>query len=737
MNARLPRFLAIVFAAAVASPAMAGPLASGDSAGTARGVDQILNQENEGKKVLRAPLVDDMAFLRRAYVDVIGRIPTDAEITAFLALPAEERRTRVVDELIKRDSFADRWSVFYGDLLRVRSRNLGGEELQAFVHEALQTNMPFDVLARKFIGANGKAGFDPETAFLLDENADPMALTGIIAQVFLGVRMQCAQCHDHPFDTWKRHEFYEMAAYLGKTRKYELRINNNNRVLGTYLQETQQTSVMWPPEDKAKGKPRNPVPPQFPYKLDAGDGPNQHIARLNALRAKQAAAAAAKAKQAKAANDVEDLLNDTAGKLKTVKKAEPIDVARENKASIGKIDSRKDAFKPSDLRAALAKHVTDPRNRYFSQAIVNRVWNELLGRGFVNAVDDFKDDNPPSHPRTLDFLADEFVASGYDMRFLVKAIVLTDTYRVGHLPPSVPAPERIAAEQEFTSLRVRRLVSEALFDSIVSAGHLFQFKHKAGENIVLQSTTIRMQVPVETKPGAIPKLSEKPALGGEMQGQAMPAMASTPAAPSGYDLERGIEVNFKAALMKKKDDVPLEAMKAPSKDDLEAEMAMKMEMQKKAEKAATANAPKTKTVLREVKTAVDDNPVFVSAMRMAAPAPRGHFLRVFGQTERTELDPQRDDSPSMRQSLMMLNGKLTNEAARVGSREPMHKLLSGPKPDLHKAIRLAYREILTREPATDEITEAKSILAAAATPQDGMADLRWALFNCNEFRYLP
>jgi hypothetical protein len=91
----------------------------------------------------------------------------------------------------------------------------------------------------------------------------------------------------------------------------------------------------------------------------------------------------------------------------------------------------------------------------------------------------------------------------------------------------------------------------------------------------------------------------------------------------------------------------------------------------------------------------------------------------------------------MRQALMMLNGKLTNEAARVGALEPIYPLVTGPKADLDKAIRLAYREALTRDPNAKEVAEARQIIKSAKTPLEGMADLRWALFNCHEFRYLP
>ena len=101
------------------------------------------------------------------------------------------------------------------------------------------------------------------------------------------------------------------------------------------------------------------------------------------------------------------------------------------------------------------------------------------------------------------------------------------------------------------------------------------------------------------------------------------------------------------------------------------------------------------------------------------------------------LDERRDGSPSMRQALMMLNGKLTNEAARVGPLEPLHALMTGPKANIDAAIQLAYREILTRVPTAQEMDEARQIVKEGATPLDGMADLRWALFNCHEFRYLP
>ena len=688
--------------------------AAPDPGTTAKALDKLLAEENGAKpKTQAAPVVEDLAFLRRVSIDLNGRIPTETEAQKYLAWPAGERRAMAIAEFMGREQFADRWAIFYGDMLRLRYGSDGGPALQAYMHEAVRTNMPFDQLTRKLIAASGRANSNPETGFILGDDADAMALTGVIAQVFMGVRISCAQCHDHPFDTWTRQEFYDLAAFFGKTQRVEHRVKM--QILGIFLNERADTVIMWPPEDKAKGKPRAAVKASFPFKMDAGDGPNQHLARLKSLREEQATAA--QVKVASKGNTVDDLLdgNKTTGGSK-----DPLDVATEAKNSIKKIDLEGDLYRASELRRRLAETVTDPRNRFYSRAMVNRVWAELIGRGFVNPVDDFRNDNPPSHPKTLDFLADEFVASGYDFRFLVNAIVRTQAYQLGHLKLDVPATERLAAEKAFTATAVRRMNSETLFDSIVQAGHLFTAKHRPGENVTTVTTYTQVAVAVKedpTKPGL-----NKPKLGGDKM-PAMPAMAR-----GAFDLEKGIEIDFKDAL-KKRDGLEVEKMTAKSAEELEAESMMRS--------GAMPAGTRIRYITKEVKSQIDDNPRFTSSMRMASPAPVGHFLRVFGQTDRGALDERRDHSPSMRQALMMLNGKLTNEAARVGPLEPLYPLIAGKTPDVDAAIKLVYREAMTRDPSADEIADAKAIIKEAATPADGLADIRWALFNSNEFRFIP
>ena len=167
----------------------------------------------------------------------------------------------------------------------------------------------------------------------------------------------------------------------------------------------------------------------------------------------------------------------------------------------------------------------------------------------------------------------------------------------------------------------------------------------------------------------------------------------------------------------------------------DAELERQQQMQAMAQPGNTGPRRTYKYV--EVERKVDDNPRFGSTMRIATPAPPAHFLRVFGQPARDSLANFREHTPSMRQQLMMLNGKATHEAARVGPMEPMHTLLGGDKQDVTGAIKLAYLEILTREPDAEELAFAREVVGAGKPALDGMADLRWALLNSNEFRYIP
>ena len=683
-------------------------------------LDERLVSENKKAGVKASPvsIIDDLAFIRRASVDLIGRIPSVEEQAEYHGWPAESRRQQLIDKLIASDRFADRWTAFFGDMLRMRGSAQGGPALTAFVHNAIKNDMPYDELARRLISTNGKANKTPEIGYVLGDNADPFALAAVTSQVFMGVRIGCAECHDHPFDVWTQEDFYGVAAYFGKTRRVESRLT---RVV--YTTETDTSVVLWPPEGTGDAAERKTVTPTFPFEMLDSKATPSFIDRLESLLA-----ARMKKQQAVSQDDgpsIDDLLADTADKAS--KRARGLSgsglgLPGAAKDSLRKIDIQGAIYRKSDLRAQLAELVTSPRNTYFAEAFVNRVWKELIGRGFVEPVDDFRGDNLPSHPETLRYIAQEFVANGHDIRHLVRMIMMSDTYQRNHAPLASSLAERVELENNFLATGIRRMLAESLYDSVVTAGHLFEHKYPDGANPRVVQDRVRVMVSageVEPEPA---KGNLVALVSGDATGKAMTQQA---AAGSGYALEDAIELDFDS-LLTSDDEVNIEQMQVMSKEEIEA--------QRMAEERVNRRAG-AKYEYRMVERRFDDNPKFNSSLRMASPAPAGHFLRVFGQTSRAELGEARNRLPSMRQSLMMLNGRLTNEAARVGPMEPIHKLVTGSKADLNKAVELAYLEILTRKPSEDEVKE--GIAMIGDDPLQGMHDLRWVLLNCNEFRFLP
>ena len=688
---------------------------------TAKDLNRALTAENAklGIDVKPRELVGDLGYLRRVSVDLIGRIPTREEIDQYLATPAATRREKAVDKLMADPRFVDRWTTFYADLLRLRYNSPGGQAALAFVHQAVADEMPYDEMARRFISANGKAGAVPEVAYVLGDNADPMALAGVTSQVFMGVRISCAQCHNHPFDKWTREDFYGFAAYFGKTRRYENDFTNT-----VYTQEVSQSIVLWPPAGEGEDSERKPMNPKFLIGLSNASVTPDYIARLEQLRKPKPVAP--KDPLAVAAASVDDLLTGADERVKKTAKGkvkDEFDVAGEVKAERESIDLQAEFYNSSELRSELARLIANPRNRYFSRSFVNRVWKDLIGRGIVEPIDDFSDTNPPSHPQLLDFLADEFVAGGFQLKPFVRMLVLSEPYQRSQAL-GVDSLKREELESAFLAVPARRVLSEVLYDSIVVAGHLFEYKHPQGANTKTVSERIRIAIPREGEAVSPQALA---AGGTQMKAQMGTQIAST----AGYSLEKGIELDFgavlKSAKEKAEEAVVVEKMAVKSAEELEAE---RMQMQAGAGR-------RMRYIYKTVERTFDDNPIFGSSFRMASPSAPEHFIRVFGQTDRTEVGTPRDHAPSMRQALMMLNGGMTHEASRVGPFEPMHKLLVGEKSNLNEAIALAYLEILTRKPDAEELELATSIVKDGDTLLDGMADLRWVLLNSNEFRYLP
>ncbi len=159
---------------------------------------------------------DDATFLRRAFLDVIGKLPTAAESREFLSNKSADKRTKLIDALLERPEYADYWALRWADLLRVNQEALGAKSayvFDAWLRQSFRENMPYDQFVQRLITAQGGSNNDSATNFYKAFKT-PNDLTIAVSQVFLGLRLECARCHHHPYEKWGQDDFYGMAAFF-------------------------------------------------------------------------------------------------------------------------------------------------------------------------------------------------------------------------------------------------------------------------------------------------------------------------------------------------------------------------------------------------------------------------------------------------------------------------------------------------------------------------------------------
>ena len=332
-----------------------------------------------------SPPADDATFLRRAFLDIIGLVPTADEVRRFVADGDPSKRVKLVDRLLKRPEYADFWSLYWGDHLNNTKQllyNKGPYTFTRWLYEAFRRNTPYDEFVRTLLTSTGNMYDAPETSFypLMKK---PLDLASQTSQLFLGIRIGCARCHNHPMEKWTQDDYNGMAAFFSQIRyKGGVGPRNNERTL--YLDFDRE---FYHPENERHYRPKALGGPY----ADAGDW--------------------------------------------------------------------------EDRREKLADWMTDPSNPYFSRAIVNRMWKQFMGRGFVEPVDDFRVTNPPSHPELLDWLARDFADHGYDLHHLIRRITSSRAYQTSSVPTEANREDTTA----YSRYGVRRLTAEQLLDSISQA----------------------------------------------------------------------------------------------------------------------------------------------------------------------------------------------------------------------------------------------------------------------------
>ncbi len=214
----------------------------------ARHVDRLLIEDvsaaDKGNKVLEfSHRAGDEVYLRRVYLDLIGRNPSPEEVTAFMLDPAKDKRSQLVNRLLDDSRFGENWGRYWRDVIMYRRSDeraqLAAPALYEYLSERFNKNTPWDEIARSFVTATGNVRENGATGLIMAQEGSTTDVTSEISRIFMGVQIQCAQCHDHKTDRWKRTQFHELAAFFprvallpdnsGDVRSFKVEANDNPR----------------------------------------------------------------------------------------------------------------------------------------------------------------------------------------------------------------------------------------------------------------------------------------------------------------------------------------------------------------------------------------------------------------------------------------------------------------------------------------------------------------------------
>ena len=367
---------------------------------------------------------NDSEFVRRAWLDVTGRLPTADEARDFVFDLDPGKRQRLVDHLLELPEFADHWALKWSDILRVEEKVLdprGVETFHGWIRESIANGMPLDEFARKVLTATGSTYSNPPANYYRALR-NPTARAEAAAQVFLGTRLQCARCHNHPYEKWTQDQYYELAAAFDGIG-YHILSNNRRDGFDKHMFRGEQLVVLSAARDQKHPRTGKVPPPTFL-------GARPDAVELTSL--------------------VPSPPPNRAGALDTFS------------ANRAFFESLRTSVPERSRLQQLAQWMTAPDNALFARTQVNRVWFHLMRQGIIDPVDDLRATNPPVNPALLDALVAEFVGSGHDLRALIRTIMTSRVYGLS----SAPNDSNYSDTANFSRAKVQRLTAEQLIDAI-------------------------------------------------------------------------------------------------------------------------------------------------------------------------------------------------------------------------------------------------------------------------------
>ncbi len=616
------------------------------------------------------PLLGDEQFVRRVYLDMVGRIPNYDEVKSFITSTSPTKRPQLISKLLNDKGYASNSYNYFAEMLRVKDRleqdNLRGVPYINWLQKEMEANTSWDKMVYAMLTAQGKM-WDKENGgaagYLLRDAGMPLDNLANTLSVFLGTDVACAQCHDHPFADWTQHQFYEMAAFFGST---------STTMAGR--QGMDYNKRLMPDIEKMVTE-------------GGGDIKRERNGFQNYMGANR--------------YSVTEL-----GKNKMVlphdykyKDAQPGDLVSPKFITWSKEDLKSAAYKDvpvaakkgkaaekadnSEAREKFAKWVTHPENPRFAMSIANRMWKRAFGVGIAEPVTSIDDPEKSSNPALLKHLAAEMKRVKFDLKKFMEIIYNTQTYQREATVEEVPMGE----PYYFQGPLLRRMTAEQAWDSYMTLvlGEPDKYA-KPLEDLYSRSIDLDL---------TNPKLDAKTVV---MKYAAYRNMAAKERALTGGGLEMAGDESMMDSKTKK---------------------AAKVE-----KKAATADD----AMMDGPKSLVYNGMILRRAAEIEQPAPGGHFLAEFGQSQRMVIDGG-SKVGSVPQVLMMMNGKaqemLTSQDSLIF--RTMKKVTSP-----EEKVEAVFLSVLSRKPTYSE----KEIAKRESGNADSFSNLIWALINTREFMFI-
>lgn len=756
-------FFYLLFLTLPMSPAM-GNEESVKKAASA--IDSILESHWKSKGLKPSAPTSDEVFLRRIYLHLAGRIPTASEAVTFLESTNPGKRHTLISNLLAQESFVSHFYNFWADVLRFKSHyvnraNVIEAAYNQFIRESIRANKPYDKFVFELLSAKGYAWENGAIGYYHRDPEMPLENMAITSRIFLGTRIECAQCHDHPFDKWKQTQFYHLAAYTYGNKP----VNEAFGAARDAIRNRQQAITDDFKREKAASK-------------DGGKAAellkNQ---RLEAMEYRK----------------VVGIIKGPVGQLLS-----PIGLERKYDAILKlphdfKEDDGKpfEAIKPATLMGpqatvepgadpaeVFARWVTSPENPRFTKVIVNRLWKIMFGVALHEPLDDLRDSSTAMVPALEENLEKLMISLRYDMRAFISVVANTKAYQSAATTSEFipgesydfqgPILRRMTAEQAWDSmialanhepdarnikreqLEERRInISRMVCDAYLNfdGGKLLDMAYarlQAEKHLEKQEKIVQEALIVANRNGDKAKETELRRKQGDLSRERSesfvrefikPLLENLVEKKSGKNTGLIVDPNYKINPNPRVLAVETwRSIHAPGygpapRTALQIEEDAKAQTQKLKSLASKLGFPE-KDHLKFIQYCQKANLEWLRASELDSPAPRGHFLRIMGQSDR-EFVENANLSASIPQALALMNSDIISEKNLLSPYSPLMHFISQAESTSEK-IRAVYLATLSRLPTPAEVSTWNKSADAGLS----INDLVYALLNSKQFIFI-